>query len=64
MISMILKALDEDGCSMTDLAQSINLPVDEVSGLLFKYAIVPRTGVQVNRTPSHSKSRSHLRVVK
>ncbi|HCG6603367.1 TPA: ImmA/IrrE family metallo-endopeptidase [Vibrio parahaemolyticus] len=64
VINKILAALSEDGCSIVDLAKSICLPVDEVSGLLFKCAVIPNTGSQPSNVTHFPKERAKLSLVK
>lgn len=64
IINKILAALSEDGCSIADLANSICLPVDEVSGLLFRCAVIPNTGSQPSNVVHFPKERAKLSLVK
>lgn len=64
VINKILTALSDDGCSIADLAKSLHLPIDEVSGLLFKCAVIPNTGSQPSNIKHFSKGRARLMLVK
>lgn len=64
VIKKILEVLSEDGCSIVDLAKRICLPADEVSGLLFKCALISNTGSQASNVTHNPKGRANLRLVK
>ena len=64
VINKILAVLSEDGCTIVDLAKKIGLPVDEVSGLLFKYAVVPNAGAKQSDIAPFPQMRAKLSLVK
>lgn len=57
IIEKIMGSLSSDGISMGSIANTLNIPLDEISNLLFGVSIVQGTGVQ------SSKSKADLRLV-
>ncbi|WP_241824996.1 helix-turn-helix domain-containing protein [Salinivibrio sp. IB872] len=58
----ILDTLSREGCSISDLAKHLKLPVDEVSSLVFKHSVV---NINLGRSSnSAGQKRPHLTVVK
>ena len=63
VISKILSALDTDGVSIVSLAKSLNLPLDEVTSLLFSFGVVQGEPNGIHKKQASSQAPT-LRLVK
>ncbi|SHO54435.1 helix-turn-helix domain-containing protein [Vibrio quintilis] len=62
VIEKILSALESEGISLHKLAEELLLPLDEISGLLFKFGVVRNNDMPFGGSASASKV-PHLRLV-